>query len=269
MGLHGLCHGEDEAHRHAGLIEAEMEIGGKRECLGQFADDIHQLRPSLGGVHGVAHGSSKSGAVAGHVYFGYHRDAALTGIGFHLGALGLGVVLPGISGHVFRGVEGRVALRLEAEGLVVGQVPVEGVHLEAREEVDFFLELPDIDKRAPHIVHIAAQLEGGPVGDGAGFQFGCSLIAFGHLHQGGGGTDHACSRDGLDADRRRGHRELVRLVVVTGQGIVVGASYFRHFGHRDHRGRRIVSDTGSLFLKKAGQQRALQGIIAVHDAHWF
>ena len=120
--------------------------------------------------------------MAGELYFGYHLDVALLGVGHELARLVLGIevgavrlireVAPVYGVHVPRAGahaadfdELRVFLDFDAPALVVGQVPVEAVHLVVRHDVEHALELVEREEVAAHVEHEAAVLEAGRVGD--------------------------------------------------------------------------------------------------------
>ena len=157
-----------------------------------------------------------------HIYLGDDGDAALGSVSLELGALGLSVVLAGEARHARRSIQLRIELRFEAEALVVGQVPVERVDLEAREQVDLFLQFIEADERAAYVVHETAQLEGRIIGDlHAGYRG--AIGGGGQLRQRLCGADDARLGGCRDLDCVGRHAKLVAFVVETGESIVESA----------------------------------------------
>ena len=127
------------------------------------------------------HGSHE---VSGHVHLGKHIDMTLSGITHHLAHLLLGIVEGAIlaarlgtfaspihlsvlldtsDGSVIAalalgtdGGELRILLDFGTPALVVGQVPVEDVHLVDGHQVDHLLYLLDGEEMAAHVEHKAA-----------------------------------------------------------------------------------------------------------------
>src|SRR6267378_4449243 len=92
------------------------------------------------------------GAVAGHVEFGDHANAAIAGVGDE------------VANFVLAVVQAVGALRVElgeffafgAEALIFGEVPVEDVHLYCFEAVEIALEDIEGDEMAGYVDHEAA-----------------------------------------------------------------------------------------------------------------
>ena len=141
-----LRHLVDEGRRCAGLVGAHVDVGSQGEGCGQLREQCFQGCAALVAAHGVTHRIGEGGGVAGHVNLRNDDDATLGGVGFQLGALRLGVVASREACHVGGLVELRIDLRLEAEALVVGHVPMEYIDLEACEQVDFLLQFVETDE---------------------------------------------------------------------------------------------------------------------------
>ena len=82
--------------------------------------------------------------------------------------------------------------------MLVGQVPLEDVDLEACEEVNLLLEFFHAEVGTPYVVHETAYLEGRPVHDDGTGQL--LLVVLQHLLQGLQGADDACACHRLDGD---------------------------------------------------------------------
>ena len=254
------------------LVGTDMDIGRIGEYVGKLGEHLLQYGHALIGLHTVAHGTLEGIAVAGHVDLGNDGHAMLLGILSHLAALRLSVVVTGKAGHALgRGELGVVGIRcgvvvyhLEAPSLILGEVPVEGIYLEAREQLDMFLQLIHTDERAAHIVHVATQLEGGPVGnlhrlDG----LAAFVVALGQLGEGLCGADDADRLHRLDSDGILGNGELVALVVVPFEGIVIGSFDALHHLYGDGSCRSVLygaAIVGEYFLER-------HGIVGVGDGH--
>ena len=118
-----------------------MQIGCQREGTGKLRKDGLHLTHALKGLHRMAHGTLEGGAVAWHVDFRNHRDAILAGVGFQLSTLLLCVETTLVACHSGIGGELRIALHLETPRLVLGEMPVEGIHFEAREQSDLSFQV--------------------------------------------------------------------------------------------------------------------------------
>ena len=254
-----LRHLVDEGGGRPGLVAADVEIGCEGEGGSQLVEQGLEHGFALLAVHGEAHGGLEGLAVAGHVNLGDDDHAALRGVGFQLGALRLGVVAAGKARHGRGGVELGIGFRLEAEALVVSEVPVKDVDLEARQQVHLMLQFVEADKGTAHIVHVAAQLEGGVVGD-AHAGDGGAAVGGGELHQGLCGADDAGRCGCSDGDGVGGDLELVALVGEASQGVVEGAEGGGINDVDVHGG----SSRSALVGEEGSQQR---GAGSVRDAH--
>ena len=143
----------------------------------------------LDGVGGVVAGASQVGigledgaAVARNVNFGYYLDVAFGGEGHHFGYLLLGVVAavgallartggvglaPGlvVAVHTPRAhiVEQRILGNLDAPSVVVGEVPMELVHLELSHQLQMLLDLRYGEEMTRHVEMGASPGETGVV----------------------------------------------------------------------------------------------------------
>ena len=145
------------------------------------------IDPHLRGVVGVTTvlgiGMHSSHEVSGHVHLGQYVDMTLSGIAYHLSHLLLGIVEGAILATRLRtfaspihlpvlldtsdgsviatltlgtdGGEQRILLDLGTPSLVVGQVPVEDVHLVDSHQVDHLLHLLNGKEMAAHVEHKA------------------------------------------------------------------------------------------------------------------
>ena len=181
-----------------------------------------QLLHPLVGLHGMAHGPLEGGTMARHVDLWDDGDTIVGRCADNVAALFLRVVFPGKACHRVCCGELGITLHLEAPRLVLRQVEVERVHLEAPQQPQLPLQLADADVAAPHIVHEAAQLEGRPVDNLAGLHL-VFRRSFHQLGEGLNGTDDACLGNGRDADALLAHAEPVGLVGIARQKIVVGS----------------------------------------------
>ena len=240
-----------------------MQIGCQREGASEFGKNGLHLTHALKGLHGVAHGTLEGGAVARHVDFRNHRDAILAGIGFQLATLLLRVEATLVACHRSIGGELWIALHLEAPRLVLGEMPVEGIHFEAREQSDLSFQVVEGNERAAGVVHEATQLEGRPVGDGHGLNAGTALIALGKLLQGLCCTNDTRRRDGLNANAVLVHVKSISLILVTVEAVVVAAGDGIDESHL-HPELRLCHQFAPVLLKHAAQQPAVGGV-AEHD----
>ena len=224
------------------LVGTDMDVGCMLEDGGHLGEDVLQLLNALAGLHGVAHGALESLAVARHVDLGNDGDAAVVGQLLELATLFLRVVTASETRHRRGFGELRILLHLEAPRLVLGEVEVECVHLEAGQQGKLPLQGLKTDEGAPDVVHQTAQLECRPIGDGATLQCRLALTAFGQLGQCLHGMDDAQLADGLDGDACRGDIELISLVGITFEGIVVSPFDGAYQLDGDGHGRGLVAD---------------------------
>ena len=83
--------------------------------------------------------------------------------------------------HIGRSVELRIEFALQSPRLILGEMPVEGVYLEAAEHSYFSLQLVHGNIAAPNVVHISTYAERRPVGDFAQRQELFALLAYSQL----------------------------------------------------------------------------------------
>ena len=127
----------------------------------------------------------------------------------------------------------RIGFHFETPTLVLGQMPMERVHLEAGKQFDLLFQLFKRDETAADVVHQTAQFERGPVGDGHTFELGRSVVAFSHLRQCLNGAKHARFRHGVDGDAARRNDESIGFVWKIGQLMVERTSDAPSDIHRD------------------------------------
>ena len=108
-----------------------MDVGDV-ERLGELFDELLERRLTLGCLHAVAERSLEGCTMARHIELWDQQHMVLTTVVGQLPCLGERVVLPRVACHTARGIELREALRLDAPGLVLRQVPVEDIDLEGR-----------------------------------------------------------------------------------------------------------------------------------------
>ena len=195
--------------RESDLVRADMDIRPA-----EHVEDLVQQLPQDGfplrGLHPEAHRALERAAVARHVEFRNQRHAPVAAEGIQLTHLVLRVEHPGLAEHVLRRIELRIPLAFQPPGLVLGQMEMEHIDLELREDVHLPLELFQADVRAPHVHHPPAHAETGPVHDAAAR----NPALFRQLLERLPGVPDALLRDGLDMDARLVDGQAVRLVLV-------------------------------------------------------
>ena len=182
------------------LVAADVDVL-RREQVDDFvqhiADELHSavvahakhlvayapLRPHVVRTARAAQmriGSQCGAHVSRHINFGNHLDVALGSVANHVAHLLLGVesavrhAVPfariatddGLCAHRTHLGEARIFLDFDAPTLVVGQVPVEGVHIVQCQHIDELLHLIDTVEMAADVEHHAAIGKSGSVGDG-------------------------------------------------------------------------------------------------------
>ena len=254
LAAHVVGHGLQEVGiGYPHLVTANVDVGGVGEDLDHFIENLLQGFHALVGLHGEAHGIGEHVAVAGHVDFGNDGHAALSRISLQLATLFLRVIVAGVANHVFVGRELRVSFHLKAPGQLLRQVPVEDVHLEARQLVDFVFQLIEGNERTAHIVHEATHLEGGPVLNGQCLQTGrASLIgSLCQLVEGLGGADDTGGCQGLDVYGIGGDVKLVGLIGEQVDLVVEGPGNARDQIHRHLSLCRFAQCTAVVFQHHA------------------
>ena len=179
-----------------------------------------------------------------HIDFWHDGDVALLGIGHHVANLVLrvevravGLVNPillglieireeAVGGDAAHGGELRIFLDFHTPALVVGEVPVEGVHLIIRHDVEHAFHLVDREEVARDVEHEAAIIKTRFVGNGdqrngvrRNGVLRCERVFFTGHHVGGKqflhaleGIEEARGGLGLDVDFVGGHGEGVAAV---------------------------------------------------------
>ena len=247
------------------LVATDVDVGRVGEDIHHLVKDILQRSHALSALHIEAHGLGEHVAVARHVDFGDDGHTTLSGIGIQFAALVLRVVVAGIANHVFAGRQLGIAFDFHAPRQFFGEVPVEDVDLEAREQVNLSLQLLEGHKRTAHVVHEAAHLEGGPVGDGHGIPNG-RRGALGQLHQGLRGADDARCAEGFDGHGVGLHIEAIGFLGHVGHLMEEGTRNLADDFHGDGRraGRFHQRTTG--FGQIVAQEAAVGGIDQSHFA---
>ena len=250
IGNHFVQIGGSCAH----LVTAYVYVGCIGKDLCHLVQHLLQHSFSFCALHVKAHGTSEGCAVSRHVYLGDNRYAVLLGRLHHLAAVLLCVVLAGEASHGLGRGKLRISLHLEAPCLVLCHVPVEGVHLEAREQLYLLYQFPGADERAAHVVHVSAQLECRPVRHLHGLQGRPALPSLCHLHQCLRCAYHTGGCHRRDVYGLRRHLQGVCLVLVSVQFIVVCAFYALHHAHV-----HSLAATWHQFATVAGQELLQQG----------
>ena len=247
----------EEVHDFGEDVFGKLHGGG----VGDVDDIVRNasLAPHLVAARGIAAifgiGSHCGRAVARHVDFWHDGDVALLGIGHHVAnfvlrvevrAVGLvnpillGLIEIGeeaIGGDAAHGGELRIFLDFHTPALVVGEVPVEGVHLIVRHDVEHAFHLVDREEVARDVEHEAAIVKARFVGNGHQWNgvrrngvLHCERVFFTGHHVGGKqflhaleGIEEARGGLGLDVDFVEGHGEGVAAVFEFRGGIE-----FRH-----------------------------------------
>ena len=221
------------------LVAADVDVGCACEGLRHLGEDFLQFGNALVGLHRVAHRPLEGSAVAGHVDFGNDGDAVFVGQVLQFAALFLCVVFSCKARHRRRGCQLWIRFHLKPPALILGQVHMEGVHLEAGHQFDLLLELLEGDVAATDVVHKPAQLESRPVGNRTAFQHRLAVVALGHLCERLHGTEHSELSGSLDGDARRADGQLIGFVGIVGERVVERARD-RARDERDGDGRGIV-----------------------------
>ena len=251
------------------------------EHVGRHAAVVPHAVGTVGVARKLGIGRDGGAEVAGHLHLGYHLDVALGGIGHDLLHLLYRVVVrPILVGHVVaavfgvdvpralarggHGLQTRILGHLHAPALVVGQVPMETVHLVICHHVEHALYLVDGKEMAGAVEHEAAVGEARTVGDGAGRGgigrdagvgfFGHDVARQEHLQR-LESIEIACRRGGLDRDAFGSHRELVAFGAIG----VVAAVQARHAA-LGRSGRGQVEPRGRLEGADKAQRLSLQAV---------
>ena len=246
------------------LVATDVDVGRVGEDIHHLVKDILQRSHALIALHIEAHGLGEHVAVARHVDFGDDGHTTLSGIGIQFAALVLRVVVASIANHVFAGRQLGIAFDFHTPRQFFGEVPVEDVDLEAREQVNLSLQLLEGDERAAHVVHEAAHLEGGPVRDGHSIPNG-RRGAFGQLHQGLRGADDTRWAEGFDGYGVGFHIEAIGFLGHVGHLVEESTGNLADNLHRDGR------CTGRFHQRAAvvGQDAAQQGTVGrVHQSYF-
>ena len=262
---HIACHFFEESCLYAHFVAAYVYVGSPCESGSHFVENLFKGGASPCALHVETHGLGEHIAVSGHVDFGYDGDAVLGGIILYLTAFCLRVELAGVACHVAVGGEFGVGIHLKTPRQLLCEVPVEHVHLEARQQSYLLLQLFHRQERPAHILHPSAQLEGGPVGDAHEFEFGsCTVVvSFGELCQCLYGACHSYCRHCLYADGVVGDVERVCLVVESGEGVVV-CSFYVVCNRDAHFCLGVIACGAAVVGKELAQSLVAGGIVQLY-----
>ena len=186
--------------------------------------------PHLVGAARAAHvgiGSQGTEHVAGHVDLGDYGDVSLRGVAHDLTRLVLCVVasvgntvidsrVAPQHGHAALGAhlgQPRVFLDFDAPALVVGDVPVEGVHIMESHQVDILLHEAQGEVVARAVEHHAAIAEPGRVADADGGQLYLGHAGLQALAQGLDGVEHTSGSLAAEGDTLVADRDAVALLL--------------------------------------------------------
>ena len=141
-----------------------MQIG-HIESVASLSYDVLHYACALRCLHAEAEGALKGCAMSRHVNLWDEQHVVLTAELDEFASLSQCVILALRAFHIGRCVELRIEFALQSPRLILGEMPVEGVDLEAAEHGYFSLQLVHEDIAAPDVVHISTYAERRPVGD--------------------------------------------------------------------------------------------------------
>ena len=141
-----------------------MQIG-HIEGVASLSYDVLHDACALSSLHAEAKGALKGSAMSRHVNLRDEQYVVLTAEFHEFASLSQCVKLALRALHIGWCVELRIEFALQSPRLILGEMPVEGVNLEAAEHGYFSLQFVHGDIAAPDVVHISTYAERRPVGD--------------------------------------------------------------------------------------------------------
>ena len=258
----------DDLGKHVGN-KLQRGVVASAEHIVRHAPHLpHLVRTARAPQLGV--GGQRGLHVSGKVNLGDHGDVALGSIGHDVATLVLSVEVGAVGDAVVGsavapddglctlgtdGVELGVFLQLKAPALVVGEVPVEAVHIVKRKHVDEALHGVDRKEVARHVEVGTTVAEAGIVGHRHGREHYCPTLHYGQsLAQGLHTIEHTGRRGSCDGHAIGIHHETVALRIIDS----------RIESQRDGARQGIGSDSkveGGLLLDVLGKEVG----IALHD----
>ena len=141
-----------------------MQIG-HIESVASLGNDVLHDACALRSLHAEAEGALKGCAMTRHVNLRDEQYVVLAAEFNEVTSLSQCVILALRALHIGRCVELRILFALQSPRLILGEMPVEGVNLEAAEHSYFSLQLVHGNVAATNVVHISTYAERRPVGD--------------------------------------------------------------------------------------------------------
>ena len=160
-----------------------MQIG-HIEGVASLSYDVLHDACALSSLHAEAKGALKGSAMSRHVNLRDEQYVVLTAEFHEFASLSQCVKLALRALHIGWCVELRIEFALQSPRLILGEMPVEGVNLEAAEHGYFSLQFVHGDIAAPDVVHISTYAERRPVGDFAQRQEPLALLVCCQLRHG-------------------------------------------------------------------------------------
>ena len=261
LGLDVTEHFIDIRSRSLVFVCSDVDVRCSVEHSNNFVQYFFQNNLSLCALHIYAHCTDKGFRVSWHIDFRNDVHTAFPSEFLQFLALLLCIVLAGETCHSAGRSQLGISLHFEAPSLIFGHVPVESIHLEAREQVHVLLQRFEFDERTTYVVHITTQFERGPVYDFTTLEVhACRIITFCQLGQGLCRTDHTDFAHRSDLYARSSDFEHIGFVCVTSQFMVVTAGYALYHFHNDITAFRSSVElhvVHTKFLEEANQRRGL------------
>ena len=142
-------------------------------------------------------------------------------------------------------------------------MPVKRIDFEARKQSDMAFQVVDWNETSTAVVHKTAQFEGGPVGDGHGFDGRPRLVALGQLLKRLRSANHTRRRHRLNQNQMFCDRQAVSLVFIAVEPIVESTRNRIDEPHF-HPTLRLFDDFAVVFLEDIAQQPTIRRVAQRH-----
>ena len=229
---------------------------GNFQGVAHFGYDVLHDALALGRLHAEPERAFKCRAVARHVYLGDKQHMMLAAKFYQTACFIERIEFSLLTLHVLCGIQLGIVAALKPPSLVLGQMPVEDIHLEAAQQRYLMLQLVQGDEAATGVVHESSHAESRPIGDFTLRQALPSPSAHSQLAHCLPSPVKPLSGDSLDGHPIPAYCQMISLVLKLRPRHL----WHQHFTHR-HAGLDILARKAHLlWLRK--QLRHL----SLHDA---
>ena len=200
-----------------------MQIG-HIESVASLGNDVLHYACALSSLHAEAESALKCSTMSRHVNLRDEQYMVLAAEINEFASLSQCVILALRALHIGRSIELRILFALQSPRLILGEMPVEGVYLEAAEHSNFSLQLVKRDVAATNIVHKSTYAERRPVSDFAQRQELFAPLVYSQLRHSLACPIESAFGSGLNSYSLRRYENVISLILKYGS--INAAHYF-------------------------------------------